>query len=223
MQYHYADKDNQVVGPISEEELHALYRSGAVTADTNIFPEGETDWRSYRSVASLPTAPPRSLAPALHTAQVTQTRSEPAPVAVATQKCPFCHEDISIHAKKCKHCGETIDVALRAAEEAKRSNANPMVFMNAGGGAAAAASSRPSVVVVGNRKSGIVAAFLNLLIPGLGYMYCGRILLGLFVLVFTTVVAIATAGLALIVLYPIFIIDGFLAAGRANRRMIVVT
>lgn len=34
--------------------------------------------------------------------------------------CAFCGEDVLAHARKCKHCGETLDVALRAAEEAKR-------------------------------------------------------------------------------------------------------
>lgn len=34
--------------------------------------------------------------------------------------CPFCGEQVLTTAKKCKHCGETLDVALRAAEEAKR-------------------------------------------------------------------------------------------------------
>ncbi len=32
------------------------------------------------------------------------------------------------------------------------------------------------------KKSGFVAALLNLFIPGAGYMYCGNIILGLFVL-----------------------------------------
>jgi uncharacterized membrane protein YvbJ len=51
------------------------------------------------------------------------------------KECPFCAEDVKVSAKKCKHCGETLDVALRAAEEAKKSNNSPNVFMNAGGGA----------------------------------------------------------------------------------------
>lgn len=35
-------------------------------------------------------------------------------------ECPFCGEEVLAKAKKCKHCLETLDVALRAAEEAKR-------------------------------------------------------------------------------------------------------
>lgn len=69
---------------------------------------------------------------------------------IATKTCSFCGEDVRIDAKKCKHCGETIDVALRAAEEARRAAEkgaaahNPMVFMNAGGGGGASSSSSSS-------------------------------------------------------------------------------
>lgn len=62
-----------------------------------------------------------------------------------TKDCPFCGEEVLAVAKKCKHCGETIDVALRAAEEAKRaaeksSSQQPLVFMNAGGAAASSSA-----------------------------------------------------------------------------------
>ena len=37
-----------------------------------------------------------------------------------TKKCPFCGGEVMAIARKCRHCDETIDVKLRAAEEAKR-------------------------------------------------------------------------------------------------------
>jgi predicted RNA-binding Zn-ribbon protein involved in translation (DUF1610 family) len=37
-----------------------------------------------------------------------------------TKKCPFCGGKVMAIARKCRHCDETIDVTLRAAEEAKR-------------------------------------------------------------------------------------------------------
>jgi hypothetical protein len=80
----------------------------------------------------------------------------------------------------------------------------------------------PRTIVVGTRKSGLVAAFLNILIPGLGYMYCGRVLLGMMVFIITVVVIIGTAGIGALVMYPILILDGFLCAGRANRRIILI-
>ena len=80
----------------------------------------------------------------------------------------------------------------------------------------------PTAIVVGGGKSGLLAAFLNLMIPGLGYMYCGRFFLGVFVFILTVVVVIGTVGIGALVLYPILIIDGFLCAGRANRRIVLI-
>ena len=63
-------------------------------------------------------------------------------VPVSTRACPFCDSKISVSAKKCKHCGETVDVALRAAEEALRqsnrrdsaSGSQQQVVIQQGGG-----------------------------------------------------------------------------------------
>jgi glutaredoxin len=67
-------------------------------------------------------------------------------LAAPTKACPFCSEDIKVDAKKCRHCGETVDVALRAAEDARRAadRQSPNVFMNAGGGGASSSSAAAS-------------------------------------------------------------------------------
>jgi hypothetical protein len=48
-----------------------------------------------------------------------QKMEVPALEEIVGRLCPFCEESVSDTAKKCKHCGETLDVALRAAQEAK--------------------------------------------------------------------------------------------------------
>ena len=81
MLYHYADQDNQVVGPVSEDDLRALHQQGTITPDTNVFPEGGADWRPYRSLVALPPPPPPSLAPVLYTRPV-RVSAAPVPAAV---------------------------------------------------------------------------------------------------------------------------------------------
>lgn len=93
-----------------------------------------------------------------------------------TTECPFCAERILARAKKCRFCGETIDVALRKAEEAlragERSGGN--VYMNAA--AAAAAPVVSGDALVRPVKSRVTAIILALLLGGIGAhkFYLGR-------------------------------------------------
>ena len=83
-----------------------------------------------------------------------------------------------------------------------------------------------------SRKKGWVAAVYNLCLPGAGYFYCGNYFLGIFVLPFFIAIAYNAVSmfgsffgpaLSLAVIVPslcsVLAIDGFLAAGRANKKI----
>jgi hypothetical protein len=74
--------------------------------------------------------------------------------------------------------------------------------------------------VEAKKKSGWLAAFLNLVFPGAGYMYCGRWILGIVAFVFVVGVGMATAGIGAAPFVLVLIVDGFLAAGRYNKKLI---
>lgn len=96
-----------------------------------------------------------------------------------TTECPFCAEQINAKAKKCRHCGETIDVAMRKAEEALRaSERQSNVYMNAAV-AAGPNYARP-------RKSRATAILLALFLGGLGVhkFYLDRAGFGILYLIF---------------------------------------
>ena len=50
MNYHYANENNQPVGPLPAEYLHNLYQSGEITLDTFIFEEGAKEWQPYHTL-----------------------------------------------------------------------------------------------------------------------------------------------------------------------------
>lgn len=79
------------------------------------------------------------------------------------------------------------------------------------------------LLIESKKKSGVIAALLNLVIPGAGYMYCGRWLLGIFAFFFVIGIAIITAGIFAFGLVIILVIDGFLCANRYNKTLITKT
>ncbi|HTF98584.1 MAG TPA: hypothetical protein VL995_20755 [Cellvibrio sp.] len=75
------------------------------------------------------------------------------------------------------------------------------------------------LLVESRKKSRFIAILLNLFVPGAGYMYCGRWVLGIIVFFFVISLLIASFGLAAIGLIVVLVIDGALCVGRYNRKM----
>lgn len=79
------------------------------------------------------------------------------------------------------------------------------------------------LTVESRKKSGWLSALLNLFLPGFGYFYCGNWFLGLMAIGFLVMgfVAFGFFGFVAAASFQImFVIDGFLCAGRHNKRMI---
>lgn len=76
------------------------------------------------------------------------------------------------------------------------------------------------LLVESRKKSGGIAALLNLFLPGAGYMYCGRWFLGIVAFFFVVALFIFSLGSAAVCLILVLIIDGFLCAGRYNKNLI---
>jgi hypothetical protein len=74
--------------------------------------------------------------------------------------------------------------------------------------------------VEAQKKSGWLAAFLNLIVAGAGYAYCGRWFLGIVAFFFVVGVAALTKGVGALPFMLVLFIDGFLAAGRYNKQLV---
>ncbi|HTJ78499.1 MAG TPA: hypothetical protein VL357_05845 [Rariglobus sp.] len=115
--------------------------------------------------------------------------------------CPDCQSQVSDAAPACPKCGRPIYNARKVDDLSGE-------IRNA---------SHRQIEYESRKKSGLVAAILNIVIPGAGYMYCGNVILGLFAMAVCLAILICTAGLAYFIIGPVMIIDGVLSAGRANR------
>lgn len=75
--------------------------------------------------------------------------------------------------------------------------------------------------VEAGKKSGWLAAILNLFLPGAGYAYCGRWFLGIIAFFFVIAMFVFSLGYAAGGIVLILVIDGFLCAGRYNKQLIL--
>lgn len=113
--------------------------------------------------------------------------------------CRGCGKEIHDSAPTCPQCGATQGAP----------NANGKISSDA----------KAMLSYESKKKSGWIAALLNWFLPGAGYMYCGRVILGIIAMLITIAIGVATLGIGLFALIPILIIDGFLCAGRYNKKL----
>lgn len=76
------------------------------------------------------------------------------------------------------------------------------------------------LTVESRKKSGLIAALLNLFLPGAGYIYCGRWFLGIFAFFFVIAMFVVSLGFAAGFIILMLVIDGFLCAGRYNNDLL---
>jgi uncharacterized Zn finger protein (UPF0148 family) len=116
--------------------------------------------------------------------------------------CPFCGEAIARDARKCRHCNEYLDVSLRPGQQQAPqiviNNANTNTVQshshsgadaksNSGAAAAATTVLGGGAGPLRKRFSPFIAFLLSLLLPGLGQIYTGRLLAGVFWFVLTAI------------------------------------
>jgi TM2 domain-containing membrane protein YozV len=114
--------------------------------------------------------------------------------------CRGCGKEIHETAETCPHCG---------APQVSTNNQNQV-----------SNDAKLMLLIESKKKSGWIAALLNWFLPGVGYMYCGRVVLGIFAMLFTILVAVVTYGVGLFIVIPVLIADGFLAANRYNKKLL---
>lgn len=77
-------------------------------------------------------------------------------------------------------------------------------------------ASERAIYFEARKKSVPLAVTLNVVFPGVGFMYCGRVLSGLLALVFGYTAILVTGGIAALIILPWYGFSAMYAARRVN-------
>jgi hypothetical protein len=139
----YVKNGDQLVGPMSSDQLKRMAMEGDLLPDSKVRRGNDEKWHPAQAIRGLSFAQAASL--------------EPTPPAIIysnstnseTHPCPFCAEAINVNAIKCKHCGEFL---IRPHTAPIPQSPNPE-------------SSRPNLVqIVDKQKLVILAMLIGLIV-----------------------------------------------------------
>jgi hypothetical protein len=219
-----------IKGPFSRPHLISLIRKKRIGRHHELSVDG-THWQKVGDVEGLFEAiTPKVLLPEF--SAVAAEKEPAAPKSDGTKECPYCAEIIKTAARKCRHCGELLDdLRLRPP---RISDTDPQRYRSAiddlsvmpsqqdrhrqteknfgeSGSARMITPSSPA-------KDPLLMALLSgCCIAGLGHIILGQTTKGIVFLLANIVLAVITAGVAVLFTWPLMGIDAYLVARKLKN------
>lgn len=198
----YIQHNGRTIGPVTSAHLKQLAMAGKITQATRLRLGEQGQWVTASKVQGLfsstelvpkkqETEPIRAISSNLPSVPPPATiLIESLPEAPQHKQCPYCGELIAFSAIKCRHCNEFLDGRPRAPTP-QPPHSTPQHIVNV--------TQVTNVSHSHQRWNPLVAAFLSLIIPGLGQVYKGQLLNGVvwFIVVMIGYAALILPGLAL--------------------------
>lgn len=194
-QFWFVLHQNKEQGPFSPKQLKELVAKGVIRPEIEVRLGNQGVWTPAAKVKGLfqfpppqtnavnpPKLPETTVIQATPAQQTTPIVATPSlnPIQIQDRiPCAFCGELIVSTAIKCRHCNEFLDGRPRESEPSPQNfmqnlNTPPVTHVNV------VVNQQTNVGGKGKYWNPLVAMFLSLIIPGLGQIYKGQLINGLF-------------------------------------------